>query len=188
MMRIFVGIDLSDEAREMAAEYIDGLRREFPNTRVGWERAEKLHLTLKFLGEIDEDQLGRLKNAVSRVVKEVKPFGLEISDTGVFPQVEKPRVLWLGVSGNIDALNDLYQRIETECEKEGFPREQRKFNPHLTIGRVRQPQNGGELAKQHLQNSAEPAGMQVSELVIFLSTLQPTGSIFKKLFKFRLGE
>src|SRR5687768_9168717 len=100
--RIFTAIDISERARQKVSGYIETLRKGFPNVRVGWEKAEKLHLTLKFLGDCDERQLRNLESAAANSVKtffeseNVANFKIQISDTGVFPSKRNARILWLG--------------------------------------------------------------------------------------------
>jgi 2'-5' RNA ligase len=186
MSRVFVAVDISFEARRKAAAYIETLRSEFRQIRVGWDKPEKLHLTLKFLGDADEKQLTQLHEIVEKVSGEISLFKLRISETGVFPNARSARVLWIDVkdeAGNLARINDL---LETECEKIGFAKEKRKFVPHLTIGRVREPYRAGELAKKHLENTFEPVEFEVSEIVIYESKLLPTGSIYSVVSKHEL--
>lgn len=178
MKRIFVAVDISEEARRRVSNYVENLRGEFPKIRVGWEKAEKLHLTLKFLGDCEEKQLGELEKIVVEISASFTNFKLQISETGVFPNSRNPRVLWIDVKDETGNLTKINERLETECEKIGFEREKRRFVPHLTIGRVREPNRTRELAKKHLANKFEPVGFTVSENVIYESRLKPTGSIY----------
>lgn len=97
MKRIFTAIDISDEARANCANYIENLRSVFPHLRVGWEKPEKLHFTLKFLGDIDEMQLQNLTEAVAAAVRKSSNFKILIAKTGAFPNKRNARILWLGV-------------------------------------------------------------------------------------------
>lgn len=186
MKRIFVAVDISDEARRMAAAYIETLRNEFRQIRVGWDKPEKLHLTLKFLGETSENQLAELRKIIKTISREISNFKLQIAETGVFPNARSARVLWIDVkdeAGNLAKINDL---LEAECEKIGFAKEKRKFVPHLTVGRVRDSEKAGELAKKHLENKFEPAEFEISEIVIYESKLLPTGSVYSVVSKHEL--
>ena len=194
MKRIFVAVPISAEARRRAASYIESLRAEFREARVGWEKAEKLHLTLKFLGDCDERQLRNLENAVANSAKSffdsenIANFKIQISETGVFPSKRNGRILWLGLhdeSGNLAKINRI---LETECEKMGFEKENRSFKPHLTIARLKEPHKSGHLAEKHLENTFEPVEFEVSEIVIYESKLQPTGSIYRKLKSFEFSK
>lgn len=186
--RIFVAVDISDEARRTVAGYISDVKSKFPNIKVGWDRPEKLHLTLKFLGDTDENQLEKLKEITGKIAGQITNYKLQISETGVFPSPRKARVLWLGVQGDIEELQKINSILETGCEKIGFKKENRIYKPHLTIGRIREPHKARNLAKTHLENKIEPVSFEVSEIVIYESKLQPTGSIYTKIqnFKFKI--
>lgn len=192
--RIFTAIDISEQARQSVSRYIEILQKEFSNLRVGWEKAEKLHLTLKFLGDCDETQLKELENAVLMSVntflksENTANFKIQISDTGVFPSKRNAKILWLGLHDESESLAKINQILETECEKIGFEKEKRNFKPHLTIARLREPQKSGNLVEKHLENAFEPVEFAVSEIVIYESKLQPTGSIYRKLKGFKFSK
>src|SRR5690242_11955886 len=135
--RIFLGIDISEAARAVCASHIDVLRRNYSQVRVGWERREKLHVTLKFLGPTSGTTLAELKILIAGVTERRSPFRLQLGATGSFPERGKPRVLWVGVKGEVDKLIDLQNEVEQVCSSVGFEREPKAFHPHITIGRVR---------------------------------------------------
>jgi 2'-5' RNA ligase len=183
MRRIFTAIDISAEARRKVSAYIENLRRQFPALRVGWDKPEKLHLTLKFLGETDEQQLAKLSQAVEKAAREISAFQLRLAGTGVFPNQRKARVLWLGVKdekGNLRALNEA---LENEGERHGFAREKRDFKAHLTIARLRQPEQSKSLVEAHLQETFAAVEFEVSEIVIYESELSPQGSRYTVVSK-----
>jgi len=187
MKRIFTAIDISVEARAKIAEYTENLRRDFSKLRVGWEKAEKLHLTLKFLGDTEENQLGSLIEAVEKTARQISSFNLQISGTGVFPLSRKARVLWLGLKDEKGSLRNLNEILETECEQIGFAKEKRNFKPHLTIARLREPHKSNELAQKHLENEFQTIEFEVNEIIIFESKLLPKGSIYSAVSKHKLG-
>ena len=192
--RIFTAIDISEQARLKVLGYIENLRKEFPGLRVGWEKPEKLHLTLKFFGDCDERQIRDLENAAANSVKtffeseKTANFKIQISETGVFPSKRNARILWLGLQDETGNLAKINRILETECEKAGFEKENRNFKPHLTIARLREPHKSGNLAEKHLENIFEPVEFEVSEIVIYESKLQPTGSIYRKLKSFKFSQ
>lgn len=179
--RIFVAVEISEHARAKVARYISDLKSEFSDVKVGWDKPEKLHLTLKFLGDTDEVQLEKLKEICAVISSEITNFKLQITKTGVFPSPRNARILWLGVEGDVEELQNIHSNLETECEKLGFKKEKRDYKPHLTIGRIREPQKAKDLALTHLENEFEPVELEVSELVIIESKLQPSGSIYSKV-------
>src|SRR5215468_9723068 len=95
--RLFIAVDISDQAREAAASYVDGLKRDWPDSRISWAKPHNLHLTLKFLGDVEETRIIGLGDAVREVAASIPSFHLEIGGTGVFPSATRPKVLWLGV-------------------------------------------------------------------------------------------
>ena len=186
MKRIFIAADISDEARQWAASYIDGLRREFPKFRVGWERPEKLHLTLKFLGDVNEDRIEEVQQRVRDVSKAHKAFPMTLSGTGRFPPKGDPRILWFGANDGGE-LGAIASRIDRELGVLGFASEKRKFSPHLTIARLREPRSSSALAARHLENDFGPISFQITEIVIYESKLLPSGSIYTPIAVLPLG-
>lgn len=188
MKRIFIAVDISDEARRKTAAYIESLKLEFPALRVGWEKPEKLHLTMKFLGDTDENRLEKLKDITQNIAAEIPKFNLQIAKTGVFPSARNARVLWIDVKDEKGSLTEINRLLESECERIGFPRETRNFKPHLTIARLKEPRGSRELIEKHLKKEFEPVGVEAAEIVIYESRLRPTGSIYEKLTTVQLKD
>lgn len=187
MKRIFVAVDISEEVRNAAAAYIETLRAEFRDVvRVGWEKAEKLHLTLKFLGDCDDRRLKELEKIAAGIAAEIPKFTIQIADTGVFPNARNPRVLWIDVKDSSGILVRIHALLEAESEKIGFKRETRRFVPHLTIGRVKEPNKARDLAEKHLKNKFEPVESAVPEIVVYESKLLPAGSVYSVVSKHKL--
>jgi 2'-5' RNA ligase len=184
--RIFIALDISVEAAETIARFTGELRDEFPHIRVGWEKPEKVHLTLKFLGDIEEDELAKVKEAVLAAAGGSSPFALRIEKTGCFPSPAKARILWLGLTDESGALRKLQAELEKAFEAWGFGKEKREFKAHLTLARLREPQKARELVKAFLQKKFEPVSFEVSEIVIYESRLQPTGSVYSVIQKQKL--
>ncbi len=185
--RIFIAVAISEEARRQVSDYAQALRREFVDLRIGWEKPEKLHLTLKFLGDTGEKQLNELIEIVEKTTAKFKPFKLQISGTGVFPNPRNPRILWLGVNDETNSLSKISELLEIKCERIGFRREKRKFNAHLTIARLREPHKSKQLARKHVENAFEPIEFKVSEIVTYESTFQPKGSIYSVVSKHKFA-
>ena len=185
-MRVFVAVDISEEARLLIARRIEFLRARFSNLRVGWEKPEKLHLTLKFLGDMTEKQLQDLIVATEKSAHGVSPFELQISGVGAFPPRGNARVLWLGVKDATAGLKELNKRLEDECFAIGFEREKRDFKPHLTIARLKEPNKSRDLVKLHLETDFPAISFPVSELTIYKSELTRSGSIYSTLYNGKL--
>lgn len=185
MKRFFIAIDVPEKARRAAAAHIDVLRRAFPRSRVGWERPEKLHITLKFLGDLNDEQVVGLRQTVGKVVRQSEKFTVTIAGTGSFPPGGHPRILWLGAEDD-GTLEIIAARLEDELAESGFSREKRPFSPHITIARVREPRSSGELASLHTQTPIESVAFEVHEIVVYESKPQPSGSVYSTIANYPL--
>lgn len=132
--RAFVAIDLAEPARSAVTDYLAGLRAAI--TGVGWTRPEHLHLTLAFLGEVPRTRIASVSDRLAAVLLPRLRFEARVVGLGAFPSVARPQVLWVGIAS--PELAGLADVVQGACEREGFPREQRPFRAHVTLGRVRQ--------------------------------------------------
>lgn len=189
LLRLFAAVELADEARRAAAAHASRLRATLrPGVRVGWEREEKLHLTLKFFGGVEPERAGALSDALARAAANTRPFPLSLEAAGVFPTPARPSVLWLGLSDPSGELARLHARLEDGCAAINFPREQRPFRPHVTLARVRAATHETrQLARQHLELDFAPVNFAVSEIILMSSRLTPGGSIYTPSSRHRLG-
>ncbi|CAN5604816.1 RNA 2',3'-cyclic phosphodiesterase [soil metagenome] len=188
MKRIFVAIDISVEAKRKISSYIETLRHEFPKLRVGWEKTEKLHLTLKFLGDTEESKTVELSQAIEKIARENPSFKLRILETGVFPSMSNARILWLALKDEEGSLAKINEQLESVCGKLGFAPEKRNFKPHLTIARLREPNKSKDLVEKHLNNIFETVEFEAGEIVIYESKLQPSGSIYSVVSKHKFNK
>ena len=186
-LRVFCAIELPAEVRALAAGHITLLREAVPEVRAGWERTEKLHITLKFLGEIATERVEALTAAAARVTRNLRPFSLSLAGAGAFPPRGNPRILWLGINDSSGALVGLQSRLEEECAGAGFSREERPFHPHLTIARVRSPQGARRLASVHREAGFQAVEFAVSDLVIMRSELGAGGSRYAEISRHAFG-
>lgn len=174
--RVFVAIELPAAVRRKLIEHIDRLRDSVPEARASWVREGNLHLTLKFLGDIPLTSLEKLSAAASIATARVEPFEIVVEGCGAFPPNGQPRVLWIAIADPSGHLALLNRSVEDECEKAGFPREQRPFHPHLTIARIRKPHDSRHLAAVHKEMVFGPEVTRASELAVFRSELRSEGS------------
>ena len=189
-MRIFCAVELPTEARMRAAEHIARVRRaasNLPASVAKWERVEKMHLTLKFFGEIEPDRVEDINRVAARAAHRALPCEIIIEGAGAFPARGLPRVLWLGVTDATGGLAQLHQHLEDECVEQGFAREVRAFHPHLTLARLRAPQGARTLAQLHAATGFEAIPFTVTELVVMQSELERTGSRYTVLSHHSLG-
>ena len=185
--RIFCAVELPDEARRAVLKSIELLKKEAPNARASWARDTNLHLTIKFVGETPPDRVARFSACISRAASVSAPFSLQLEGTGVFPPRGAARVLWIGINDQSGNLKGLQAAVEKECEKENFSREERAFHPHLTLARVRNPEDGFALARIHKDLLFTPLEIAVTELQVIRSELSPHGSKYTTVSRHQLG-
>ncbi len=145
-VRSFIAIPVSNAGIEALEQVVKGFDSEI-GRHVRWVRSEGIHLTLKFMGDIPASTVERVLEALPPVVARFSPFEISISGLGVFPNPRRPRVLWAGLDGGLEALSELQQAVDDAVGKLGLPKEQRAFSPHLTLGRVRRDVAEGQLRK-----------------------------------------
>jgi len=135
-IRWFIAIELSGELKQALTRLQSGLKSG-SRTPVRWVDPNSIHLTLKFLGDIDINMTGKITAAMEEAVRGLHPFQIEMSGLGVFPNPRRVQVVWVGLTGEVEKLAQLQKRIETGLIPLGFAAESRSFTPHLTLARVR---------------------------------------------------
>ena len=187
-IRTFVAVEIAAEVRDRAARLIAQLQTAQANVR--WVAAEHLHLTLKFLGDVDITETPNICTAVTRAAADVPAFQFECRGTGAFPNINRPRTLWIGLGLGAKNLSHLQAAIETALEDLGYPKEQRRFHGHITIGRIRHGRQGiSQLAQLlHSREDLVLGTTRAQEAVIFSSRLGRTGSRYEPLGRARLQE
>jgi len=189
MIRAFWAIELNQEIRSALREFQHLVRNYLPS--IGWVRPESLHLTVKFLGEVDEKQLTSLQEAVKNGIKDCSPFSLQVEGVGGFPNMNQPRVLWAGVSGQVADLQRLVSHVEEALLPLGFPSDSKPFRAHLTLARIKQGSRevGRALVRSQALDQHTYFGMlQVHQLCLFRSELKPTGAVYHRLAELPLKE
>jgi 2'-5' RNA ligase len=185
-MRTFVAIDLDEQLKAALEELVANLR-QFPGN-VRWANAAGMHLTLKFLGEIPESDVDRVSSALADIAPRLQTFTLVLDGTGAFPPGRRaPRVFWVGVVP-IPPLLALQEEVEREMQKLGLERENRRFEPHLTLGRVKSPGRLERLVEEMKKYEGRKFGeMEVRKFTLFRSVLQPSGAEYSVVKEFNLG-
>lgn len=184
-VRAFIALDVNAEI----ARAIDRLTSELrtPHDAINWVRGEKLHLTLRFLGDaVDSQRLPRLVDGLEQVAAATEPFVIGLHGTGAFPGLDRPRVLWIGLASV--ELVALAGRVEAAVVAGGFEAERRPFSPHLTIARVRDPRRFGVLrsAFEHYANH-DFGTVEARAMTLYRSQLSPQGSTYQALAAFGFG-
>jgi len=184
--RVFCAFELPELLRARIQKHATTVRDAVPDAAASWGRPENVHLTMKFFGDVDQAKVPVISKALARAVEEFSAIEISVGGTGVFPRPSRPQVLWIGVDDSSGALAKLQQRLEEECAREGFSKEDRAFRPHLTIARIRKPHNANRLAEAHLRTEFPALELVLNELVLFRSELSPKGSQYTALSRHRL--
>jgi len=174
--RVFCAIEIPEQIRQGISQHAQQLHNALPDIQASWTKPDNIHLTLKFFGNISQQQVLEVSAAASRTVEGFQPFQFRIEGAGAFPERGPARVLWIGINDSMGQLVELQRKLDDECQREGFEREARTFNPHLTLARLRSPRGARALADKHKQIKFEPADIEVKRLVVFRSQLTPKGS------------
>lgn len=186
-MRLFVAINIDPSLRPPLGE-IQGKLRAI-RAPVSWVKPENLHFTLKFLGEVAETHLSALRDVFRHSLVGLRPFSLSLAGVGTFPPKGRPRVIWVGVDQGAEEMERLRERIDKVLVPLGFPREDRPFRPHLTLGRIK---GGGRLDPllEGLRSAAvgSVGQMQVDRVELMQSQLDPAGAIYTSVEAVPLAE
>lgn len=188
-MRLFTAIELGDEVRTRARMLLDELRarahRAAPHAKLTWVSPDRMHLTLRFIGEVDETQGAKIIGALREALA-LAPFTVRWEGLGAFPPRGAPRVLWVGVASGRDALIDAEDQVSARLETLGISREDRPYSPHLTLARVREPAGlkAGPLFEKLDGSLGET---RVEAVTLFQSHLSPKGPSYVTLQQTRLS-
>ena len=186
MIRSFIAIDLHDATRQGLAAVQEQLRQSRAGVR--WVKPSSIHLTLKFLGNIQAVQMEDIALAVAQEIRDHPPITLGAAGLGAFPSRRKPRVIWIGMEGEVQRLTRIQARVENALEPLGFVREKRPFRPHLTIGRVKDRRRLQSLIDVMAElKIPEFDSFDVTEIILYKSDLRPTGAIYTKLHRMSLA-
>ncbi|MHB8173339.1 MAG: RNA 2',3'-cyclic phosphodiesterase, partial [Nitrospirota bacterium] len=179
-IRTFIAIELPAEIKEAMAGVQAELRKS--GADVGWVRPEGVHLTLKFLGDVEEVVVAGLGDALEDALKGEASFILQAKGVGTFPTPRAPRVIWLGVEGEVTRLSALAERVENVCAGLKFPAESRPFKAHLTLGRVKSPKGRDKLVKA-LEGfrDADLGEFKADAVSVMKSELRPSGAVYTEM-------
>lgn len=185
MPRCFIAIDLNEEIKKELGFFIEELRPIGPELK--WIRPENLHITLKFLGEVKEEKIEKIKETLREILKFHRPFTIKIKGTGQFPEGKRPRVIWAGVEDS-ERLLSLQKDIESSISRLGFKEEERKFTGHITLARLKVPKAIEGLLNKLSDFKEKDFGIQeVNEIVLMKSDLRPDGARYERMAVFLMG-
>lgn len=185
-MRAFIAVDIPSAVKDEIGKLQKELMREVRSS-VKWVAAANIHITLRFLGEVPEEKIEQLCQVLPKGGRGVNPFKIIIKKLGVFPNLSRPRVIWVGMESQGNQMEQLYSQIETLARDLGFTPEKRTFSPHLTIGRIKQLKDYTEWVKSIGKREGLFFGETTVEcFYLFQSILKPQGPEYRKLKKFDL--
>lgn len=193
MIRLFIALPLPAEVEAELDRLLAQLRPKSSNVK--WVPSRNIHLTVKFLGDTEEKIVGKITSAIDEVATQYQPFESTLDRIGAFPNLRRPRVIWVGGSepiadasgGAADAAR-LARDIDHRMRKLRFEKEKRPFKAHLTLGRVRQGRRVDELAAFLESFRLDPIPLKLDRLVLFKSTLTPKGATYDRLHEAILGD
>jgi 2'-5' RNA ligase len=181
-IRTFIAFQLPENIVSSVRKIQEGLKS--CGFKVRWVPPQNIHLTLKFLGDVDTAAIGKIGDAIINTAKGQAPLSLAAKGVGVFPRIKRPRVLWIGIVGQINPLTNLQKFLDAELEKVGFPRESRPFKGHLTLGRVKGKIDSGRLVEaMRAYQGFESEAFVADKIFLFKSELKPAGAVYTKLMR-----
>jgi 2'-5' RNA ligase len=195
LVRAFIAIELPPDILDPLARLQTRVRQAVPPGLVRWAHPEGIHLTLKFLGDVEQSRLPEIETGLCDACASYAPFSLRFGDLGCFPNPQRPRVVWVGVQDTSGALAELHNAIERAIAPLGFPTDRRGFHPHLTLGRVKEARPSARKAAEwaelgaYLTRAKVRVGqMQVDAVHLMRSELLPSGAVYSVLALCPLGK
>jgi RNA 2',3'-cyclic 3'-phosphodiesterase len=186
-MRLFIAIELPDSIKQGLARVQEQLRRT--GVSAGWTRPEGIHLTLKFLGEVPDAKTQEITAEITGAAQGAGKLNLTVEGAGAFPNARNPRVLWIGITGDVEKLAALQAAVEDAMEKAGFEREARRFSPHLTLARIRfpKPRDNWQQVIEGIQD-VKLGGFDAGHVSLMKSELTREGAVYTEIGKIELME
>lgn len=180
-IRSFLAFELPLEIKNIVARVSGELRQSTLNPR--WVKVDNIHLTVVFMGSIETEDTPAITRVVREVCQTYGPFDISLKGIGCFPNRRSPRVLWLGLDGDLEPMSEFRDALQGHLKGFGIKEEKRKFKPHLTLARFRKPKKMDAKEDQFLSNYEDisSAVCSLKELILFKSDLKPTGAVYTKV-------
>lgn len=197
-MRLFIAVPLPQLIQKQLTALSENLRKLSTGLPIKWVKPENIHLTLKFLGETNDDTTSLVKGEIQSTAGKFQPIPCKLGGLGAFPNMDRPRVIWTGLESEdkLANLKSLAGTIDLGMSRLGFQAESKPFSAHLTLGRVKQAKGrfpeliSRKLASftSHLRTTkVEPTELDLERIVLFQSILKPEGPVYERLFEIELG-
>ncbi len=182
MIRAFIAIEIPEAVQAAIGEAQARLKRAHVGVKISWAKVDNVHLTLQFLGYVEEAALDKIRAALEQVARRHEPFDVVVRGAGAFPTEKQPRVMWVGCEDGAGGLKALATTVQAATQPLGFEPEHREFSAHLTLGRVKLPRPDAALTRalDSIKDSVFGT-MRVEAIHLFQSQLHPEGSIYTML-------
>ncbi len=186
-IRAFIAIELPAPILDQIDQIETRLKPQMPSDSIRWVKADSIHLTMKFLGQVPSDQLSLIEHSLRTAVAAHASFTLEVSGAGCFPNLHRPRVVWIGVHESGNHLHALQRAVENAISPLGYPTEQRDFTPHLTLGRL--ARDVRQTDQKKIGDTVEGAQVgllgrwEVTQVALIKSDLKPAGAEYTVLYR-----
>jgi RNA 2',3'-cyclic 3'-phosphodiesterase len=178
-LRTFIAVELNSSLREALARIQKELKSSGADAK--WVKPENIHLTLKFLGAIPLDKIETINRVLQDIADQFPAFAISLSQLGAFPKIEFPRVIWIDLKEGKETLERLAKEIEAKLSSLGFPPEDRAFQTHITLARIKSAQNRLNLVKQLKETDVPALNQKIDKITFFKSTLTPKGPVYEVL-------
>ena len=179
LIRTFIAIDTPETVSEVALLLKSSVKAN--QKAVKWVRKENIHITLRFIGPTAPGEVDKINRLLREISGQNSDLSLTVSGTGCFPKKERPRILWLGVGGDVAKLKLLVEMIRSEMDQLGYPQEEHNYSSHITIGRIRYPQKVTPDITDFLTAQYEPVLWNVPKIILYQSELLPSGALYSIL-------
>ncbi len=179
LIRTFIAIPVPEPVFRLQ----DMLKSTVPEKtgKIRWVRKDQLHLTLKFLGDTSEDSIDDVRKVMQKIAGQSTPFEMVIENTGCFPKVERPRVMWAGLDGELEKLNQLVNQVQNGLDPLGFPKDEKGYHPHITLARAKYPQKKTPDISTFLKTTYDPIPFRIEKVQFISSELFPNGPVYSIL-------
>ncbi|MEA2030455.1 MAG: RNA 2',3'-cyclic phosphodiesterase [candidate division Zixibacteria bacterium] len=187
-MRLFIALPLTQQAKQKLSDILSELRQY--GGKVKWVNPEIIHLTVRFLGDTDENVVGDLGDLLDKIASDYEPIETTIDSLGGFPNLKQPRVIWAGLADGppVESCAELTEKVEQAVRYFGFLPDNKRFRPHLTLGRVKGSKGLSNLLDQIIDYRLDPIPLTLDRICLFKSTLTPRGPIYECLHEAKLGK
>ena len=176
LIRTFIAIPVPESVFVLQGNLKNTIAKK--TGKVRWIKRDQLHLTLKFMGDTPEGSIDDVRGVMQKIANQMTPFKIFIQGVGCFPKIERPRVIWVGLDGQIDKLNHLVTAVHDGLHPLGFPREEKEFHPHITMARAKYPQKKTPDISSFLNTTYEPIPFRIEKIQFISSELFPNGPVY----------